>query len=42
MPNEWIYIGTEEDGTEVYWNPFYCKAELRKPNGEVISVDGKF
>lgn len=30
MPNEWIYIGTEEDGTRVYWNPFLCKKDYRK------------
>ena len=41
MPNEWIYIGTENDGTKVYWNPYFCKTEYRRPDGRIISVDRK-
>lgn len=43
MPTKdtWFYIGTEEDGTRVYWNPYFCKTEYHKPDGRVISVTRK-
>ena len=36
-----FYIGTEEDGTRVYWSPYYCRTEYHKPDGRVISVTRK-
>lgn len=40
MPTKdtWFYIGTEDDGTRVYWSPYYCKTEYHKPDGKVVSV----
>lgn len=33
-----LYIGTEEDGTKVYWNPYYCRKEYHRPDGKIIYV----
>ena len=33
-----IYIGTEEDGTKVYWCPYYCSTEYHRPDGKIECV----
>lgn len=33
-----IYIGMEDDGTKVYWSPYYCMTEYHKPDGKVIRI----
>ena len=33
-----IYIGTDEDGTKIYWNPCNRSKEYHKKNGEVVVV----
>ena len=33
-----IYIGTENDGTKVYWCPYYHRTEYHRPDGEVRFV----
>lgn len=37
MPSkgEKFYIGTEEDGTKVYWYPYDLTKEYHKPDGSV-------
>ena len=37
-----IYIGTEDDGTRVYWSPYYCRTEYHKPDGKIDYVVRKF
>lgn len=36
--NTKIYIGTEEDGTRVYWSPYYYRKEYHRPDGKIIYV----
>ena len=33
-----IYIGTEDDGTKVYWSLYYCRTEYHKPDGRIVCV----
>lgn len=36
-----FYIGIEEDGTKVYWSPYYHRMEHHKPDGTIIYVEKK-
>ena len=38
MENIKIYIGTDVDGTKMYWNPINRSKEYHKKNGEVVVV----
>jgi hypothetical protein len=40
--NTKIYIGEEEDGTKVYWSPYYCRTEYHKPDGKISYVVRKY
>lgn len=33
--DERFYIGTEDDGTKVYWYPYYCMTEYHRSDGSV-------
>ena len=33
-----IYIGTDVDGTKMYWNPINRSKEYHKKNGEIVIV----
>lgn len=36
MKNTKIYIGTDVDGSKIYWNPYEKTKEYHKPDGEII------
>ena len=44
MPTEdmVIYIGTEDDGTKVYWSPYYLKTIYYKPDGEIVAIQREY
>ena len=39
MKNTKIYIGTDEEGNKIYWNPYDKTKEYHKPDGKIIVVD---
>ena len=36
MKNTKIYIGTDVDGSKIYWNPYEKPKEYHKPDGKNV------